>query len=78
MARPERIRYFRLAERLGMTVRQMLAAMDSAELTEWLVLEQWDFWKERVESANARSKKIFAIIAGRAISKGAVKGGGKF
>jgi hypothetical protein len=67
--------YFKLAERLGMTVRQMLASMDSAELTEWLVMDQWAFWKERVESANDRSKKIFAIIAGRAISRGAVRRG---
>lgn len=74
MARPERQFYFRLAERLGMTVAQLLSSIDSSELTEWMVLENWEFWRDRIESANDRSKKIFSIIAGRAISRGAVKG----
>lgn len=36
MARPQRRAYFAIALRLGMTVRQLLAAADSAELSEWI------------------------------------------
>ncbi|HET8684973.1 MAG TPA: hypothetical protein VFM54_24335 [Micromonosporaceae bacterium] len=38
--RPERRAYFRLALALGCTVRELLARIDSRELTEWLVYEQ--------------------------------------
>lgn len=36
MAQPQRRFYFRLAERLGMTVRELLSRTTSAELTEWM------------------------------------------
>ena len=33
---PERYFYFGLAEKLGMTVKEMLRSMSSTELTEWM------------------------------------------
>lgn len=33
---PERYNYFALAEKLGMTVRELLRSMTSADITEWL------------------------------------------
>lgn len=39
--RPERQFYFRLAAHLGgMTVKEMLARIDSREITEWMVYEK--------------------------------------
>lgn len=40
MARPQRRFYHALALRLGMTVRQLLHSLDSAELTDWMAYLQ--------------------------------------
>ena len=36
MNRPGRAFYFKLAQALGMTVKEMLERIDSAEITEWM------------------------------------------
>jgi hypothetical protein len=36
MARPGRAFYFKLAQALGMTVKELLMRIDSAEITEWM------------------------------------------
>src|SRR5690606_12122371 len=40
--RPDRVFAFRLAERLGLTVRRLLAEMDSREFAEWMALAMND------------------------------------
>ncbi len=40
MARPARQFHFRLAAELGMTVRELLARMDSRELSEWMAFDR--------------------------------------
>ena len=36
MNRPGRSFYFKLAQALGMTVKELLSRIDSAEITEWM------------------------------------------
>ena len=48
--RGERYFYFSLSKELGMTVREMLSKLDSAELTEWAAyfkIEREDFEKKQ-------------------------------
>lgn len=45
--------YFALALRLGMTVRQLLHNLDSAELTEWLAYFQLEADKDKPDPNDA-------------------------
>lgn len=49
MAQPRRQMHFVLAERLGMSVRQLLASMDARELAEWEVWLNFDAWRDRID-----------------------------
>lgn len=52
--------YFALALRLGMTVRQLLGALDSAELTEWIAYFQLEAAGQKGEVDEAEVwKKAF-------------------
>ena len=66
---------FRLAERLGKTVKEMLSQMDSRELTEWMVLENFEYWRQRVQRKHDQSQRMLKTLFGKAISMGAVKYG---
>ena len=75
IARPDRQFMFRLAERLGKTVNEMLSQMDSRELTEWMVLENFEYWRQRVQRKHDESQRLLKTLFGKAISIGAVRNG---
>lgn len=59
--------YFRLAEKLGKTVKQLLQEIDSSEITEWMALAKIDF--EASKPKPQSSESIKSAFAGR-IKKG--------
>ena len=58
-----------------MTVRQMLASMDSVELSEWIVMENIDWWTDRLTEADRRSNEMTQKMFSKAISQGRIKHG---
>ena len=68
--------YFSIAGKLGMTVETFLSTVDSRELSEWMALENLEFWRKRIhekhQTAVDRSKQLLGLIAGTAMAKGAV------
>lgn len=68
--------YHRLALALGCTVRQLLASIDSQELTHWLAyyrLEPWGEWR-----SDARAATICSVIANALRTRGPAVGPEKF
>ena len=63
---------FRLAERFGYTVGEMLQRMDSRELTEWMVLENFEYWRQQVQRKHDQSQRMLKTLFGKAIGMGAV------
>lgn len=70
MTRGSRIYYFRLAERLGKTVKQLLNEIDAHELAEWMAYdmtqdEDWvnDFKAKNMsdEQRSAEMRKLFGF-----------------
>lgn len=57
---------FRLALALGMTVRQLLASMDSAELSEWMAFDSIQPIGER--GAYMRAGLIASVVANTSMS----------
>lgn len=53
MAGGERRFYLELAEKLGMTKRELLSRVTSHEITEWIVL--WKLRAQEREAAQSRS-----------------------
>ena len=59
---------------MGLTVNQLLARMDSRELSERMVLDNLDWWKKRQTEKNVdMSKRLLNTLFGKALAKGAVK-----
>ena len=57
-----------------MTVTQLLATMDSRELSEHMVCENLDWWRTRIaDNEKARSKQLMHALFGKAIARGKVK-----
>ena len=56
--------YFALALRLGMTVRQLLTSLDSAELSEWLAYFQLEHELQRQAELDAKLHKAFGDANG--------------
>ena len=56
-----------------MTVRQLLNNLDSAELAEWYVLEDFDVWKKKVadkEAETPSAELTRQVLFGQQIKKG--------
>ena len=49
MARPSRRFYFYLAEKLGMTVYQLLKSLDSQELAEWQAYCNFEHYEKQIK-----------------------------
>jgi len=60
--------YFRLAEKLGKTVKQLLNEIDSAEITEWMALAKIDYQARQPKVQTADSIK--SSFANKVIKKG--------
>lgn len=60
MVRHSRRYYFGLAERLGMTVRELLERIDARELSEWMAydLTQCDKWAEEYRQSNMTPEQV--------------------
>lgn len=67
--------YFRLATRLGMSVKRMLAEMDAYELGEWYIMENIDYYEPRVQEAQ-RTAQEKAILLKTALFPAHYKGEG--
>jgi len=53
----------------------MLSEMSSRELTEWMVLENFEYWRQRVQRKHDESQRLLKTLFGKAISIGAVRNG---
>ena len=64
MLRPSRMFYFRLAEKLGKTVKELLESMDSREISEWAAYErtQDDEWREEHRQKQMTDEERSAAI----------------
>jgi len=59
---------------MGMTVNQLLARMDSRELSERMILDNLDWWRKRqAEKDVDMSKRLMSTLFGKALAKGVVK-----
>ena len=57
-----------------MTVSQMLARVDSRELSEHMIVDNMEWWRKRIAQKNQdQSKLIMDSLFGKAIRKGAVE-----
>lgn len=45
-----------------MTVRDLLNNIDSAELSEWYILEDFDAWKKKLAEKEARNPSAATVI----------------
>jgi hypothetical protein len=59
---------------MGMTVSELLARMDSRELSERMVAANLPWWQKHVaDSDKALSQRLMTTLFGKALNKGAVK-----
>jgi len=57
-----------------MTVSELLARMDSRELSERMVAANLPWWQKRVaDNEKALSQRLMMTLFGKALNKGAVK-----
>jgi hypothetical protein len=57
----ERRFYFSLARELGMTVKQLLASLDSRELSEWIAY--FNLEKKKIDTQMTNTEKIKAFFS---------------
>lgn len=54
-----------LAERLNMTVKELLGKTDSRELSEWMVYFNLEHWRKKFMSDKQRSDEIKQTLFGK-------------